>query len=141
MPLSFGEGPPVPGKGSPHGAASSWSTSRRRFSSRPKNGTTTWTWRGSSSTSTTVPTYPANGPSTTRTCCPFCGKGAASRCSSMSSPSSSVRQVSDRAPSQALYLPLSIYNDVARPGIRGEFYLHSAELLPHFLRIVQGCDC
>ena len=54
---------------------------------------------------------------------------------------SSVRQVSDRAPSQALHLPLSIYNAVARRGIRGEFYLHSAELLPHFQRIVRGCDC
>ena len=90
----------------------------RRTACRPKKSRTTWTWCGNSSSSTTVAMYPANGPSPhTRTCCPFRGKGAASRCSSMSSPSSTLRQVSDRAPSHALHLPLSIYNGMGRHRI------------------------
>jgi hypothetical protein len=67
-------------------ATSTWSISRRMEVSRPKKLTTTQTWRKNSSTSTTVPSNPSNGPVSTRTCCPFCGDDGGSRCSFMVSP-------------------------------------------------------
>jgi hypothetical protein len=80
---------PAPGKSVDRLEALSWGTARQITVSRPNTRTTTRTRRRQSAPWTLVPSNPVNGPSTTRTCCPIRGWGAAPRFSCHSSSCSS----------------------------------------------------
>jgi hypothetical protein len=137
---------PAPGKSVDRLEALSWGTSRQITVSRPNTRTTTRTRRRQSAPWTMVPSNPVNGPSTTRTCCPIRGWGAAPRFSCLSSSCSSrpagrrlgttpqpapAKVILQRRGATQYYPVLSCWARSLQGVLRGETYEHALQIRSH----------